>query len=465
MAGAIDKYKLDDVYGISREVPLNYVSRPEVDGELVASLSRDKHLVIFGSSKQGKTSLRKWNLNDDEYIVVTCSNKWGLSDLHSAVLKQAGYTIEQSVTRTVSGGNMIAAKGGGSLKAGPFLAINAEFGGEDTKGSETATEEVSLELDPQDVNDIIRALQEVSFAGFIVLEDFHYLPEETQRDFAVALKAFHEASPYIFIVVGVWLDENRLIQHNGDLAGRVIAVDADQWSPNELREVISKGAALLNVSFANEFINELVAGCFESVYVVQEVCHLACENEGIFETQVEPQMVGKGARAADLIRKVVDADSARYNGFITNFAEGFVKTDLEMYRYLLVPVLTASPVDLEKGLLLGNVRSVLAEYHPRGNELNAGNVTQALQSAASLQVGKLKIKPIVLDYDQSNRRLDVVDRGFLIWLQYQNRAELLASIDVDPKPQTTGQLSLEGVGPAAGRMATSKAPSAQTDEA
>ncbi|MEV5012549.1 hypothetical protein AB0K74_44980, partial [Streptomyces sp. NPDC056159] len=44
-------------------------------------------------------------------------------------------------------------------------------------------------------------------------------PEETQKDFAVALKAFHESSSFTFIVVGVWLQENGLVQFNGDLSG------------------------------------------------------------------------------------------------------------------------------------------------------------------------------------------------------------------------------------------------------
>lgn len=53
-----------------------------------------------------------------------------------------------------------------------------------------------------------------------------------------------------------------------------------------------------------------------------------------------------------------------------------------------------------------------------------GNLTQALQATASLQVRK-DIKPIILDYDQTNLSLNVVDRGFLIWLDNQNRNELL----------------------------------------
>src|SRR4051794_11974801 len=95
------QFELDDVYGVARDLPLNYVSRENVDDVFLRSLKRRQHLVLFGSSKQGKTSLRKRCLQDDSHVVVTCSNRWGrLEDLHTAVLKAAGYVVEQSSTRT-----------------------------------------------------------------------------------------------------------------------------------------------------------------------------------------------------------------------------------------------------------------------------------------------------------------------------------------------------------------------------
>jgi len=48
--------------------------------------------------------------------------------------------------------------------------------------------------------------------------------------------------------MGVWLEENRLIVYNGDLTGRVIAVDADKWNNQELIKV-DDGARLLNIDF------------------------------------------------------------------------------------------------------------------------------------------------------------------------------------------------------------------------
>ena len=100
-----------------------------------------------------------------------------------------------------------------------------------------------------------------------------------------------------------------------------------------------------------------------------------------------------------------------------------------MHRWLLYPVLVSTSEQLENGIRLNEIRKILQEKHPEGIGLNPGNLTQALQACAALQVKK-DIKPIILDYDQTNLRLNIVDRGFLIWLANQNRDELLELADL-----------------------------------
>lgn len=420
-----DTYKTDDVFGITRELPLNYQERDSADGVLVDSLSRKQHLVVYGSSKQGKTSLRKHCLSPDDYITVHCSNKWQLTDLHSAILKRSGYEVTLSNTKSSSGRNKIFA----SITAGIFGA-NASAGGQTEREKTEASETQPLELEPEDVNDIIGALKNIQFSKFIVLEDFHYLPVETQKDFAVALKAYHENSDICFIIIGVWLEENRLSVYNGDLTGRLLPIDADKWTREELAEVINGGASLLNIAFADTFASELLESCFNSVYVVQEACHRSCIKIGILETQSQKQTVGDGISARELVKNVVNQQSGRFNSFITQFADGFQATELEMHKWLLYPVLTSNTDELSKGLRQKDIRDILRKHHPRSASLNQGNVTQALQSTAALQIKK-DIKPMVLDYDQTNLRLNVVDRSFLIWLDNQDRNELLAVAGLD----------------------------------
>ena len=301
-------HRVADVYGISRDLPLNYVERKTVDEKLLDSLTREKHLVIYGSSKQGKTSLRKHCLNDSDYVVVHCSNRWGVGDINSAILKSSGYEVTQSNTKTTSGKNKILASLGSLWLGG---SANAEFGHEREKTESNTTS--PLELDPEDVNDIIRALGQASFSKFVVLEDFHYLTTETQKDFAVSLKAFHEQSKLCFIIIGVWLEENRLTVYNGDLTGRVIAIDADEWTSNELRQVISDGEALLNISFSESFKENLLKECFGSVHIVQETCYLACDKSGVVSTKDKNIDIGYNLDVRELVKNVVNQQTGRYN--------------------------------------------------------------------------------------------------------------------------------------------------------
>jgi hypothetical protein len=424
MSGPEAIHKTAEVYGINRDLPLNYVVRDNVDGRLVNELTRDKHVIVYGSSKQGKTSLRKKCLNDDDYVVIHCSNRWTLADLHSAILKTAGYEVVQSTTRTTTGTNKISA----TVKAS-VLGIGGSAGAGRDETTTTTQAVQSLDLDPQDVNDIISALNNAGFNKYIILEDFHYLSIETQKDFAVSLKAFHEQSEFCFIVIGVWLEEGRLTVYNGDLTGRVVSVNADAWTRSELREVVSVGEALLNIKFADSFIAELLEGCFDSVYIVQEACYQACVKSKVYETQATNREIAADLSAKEIITEVVGQQTGRYNSFITQFGEGFQETALQMYRWLLYPILIASSKELEQGLRYRQLRDVLRSKHPEGKTLNPGNLTQALQATASLQVKK-DIKPIVLDYDQTNLILNVVDKGFLIWLDNQNRKDLLELADL-----------------------------------
>jgi hypothetical protein len=265
-----------------------------------------------------------------------------------------------------------------------------------------------------------------------VLEDFHYLSDEVQQDFAVALKAFHESSKLTFIVVGVWLDENRLIEFNGDLTERVLSINADAWSAAQLSEVIELGEGLLNIEFDHTFRDELIKGCFESVSIVQTACHQVAEAAGVSATVAERTVVGGGVDAFGVIHEVVDKQSARYSAFLQKLAGGFQDTTLQMYRWLLLPVLIATTDELEAGLTYGHITRAINANHTTGT-VNAGNITQALKSVASLQV-KQGITPIILDYDQTDRKLKVVDRGFLIWLGHQDRSDLLTEAELpDPR--------------------------------
>ena len=153
------EYTVDEVYGLSRNIPLNYVERHDVDERLRCNLNRDKHITIFGSSKQGKTCLRKHCLNENDYILVQCSNRWSLSDLNANILKRAGYELTESTNVTYEGKAKVSA----SVKI-----LDATLGGEAGGGATKNVTHRQLELDLSDVNDIIGALNEANFHQYMI---------------------------------------------------------------------------------------------------------------------------------------------------------------------------------------------------------------------------------------------------------------------------------------------------------
>jgi hypothetical protein len=167
------------------------------------------------------------------------------------------------------------------------MLIRASLGSEGEQGHSNTKSTEPLQLDSSDPNDLVRALKGIGFQKFVVLEDFHYLPQETQEQFAFALKTIHETSNITFIIVAVWREENRLIVHNGDLAGRIISVDADVWSNEDLLKVIAAGEALLNVQFPDGFKYSLVESSLNNVYIVQDCCYKACKMFDVNETRDE----------------------------------------------------------------------------------------------------------------------------------------------------------------------------------
>lgn len=106
----------------------------------------------------------------------------------------------------------------------------------------------------------------------------------------------------------------------------------------------------MNVQFPAAFKADLILGALNSVYIVQECCYRACKNNEIHATQETMFSFPADLDAKKLVELGIQEQGARYSSFLTNFAAGFQDTQLEMYKWLLYPVVTATVDELEKGL-------------------------------------------------------------------------------------------------------------------
>jgi hypothetical protein len=87
--------RLEDVFGLNeRRNVLSYVTR-DVEREFAKALKNEANnaIVIYGTSKQGKTSLRRSLLPDTSCITLSCTRETGLEAVYREALSQAGASI------------------------------------------------------------------------------------------------------------------------------------------------------------------------------------------------------------------------------------------------------------------------------------------------------------------------------------------------------------------------------------
>lgn len=425
------KYSTNQVFGVSNEPIETYIERNEVDKIFIEGLKRNKHIIIYGASKQGKTALTNKHLNESDYIKVNCSYNSQTIDIYKSILRQLNVEFEESkeVVVSISGEPKVGIKANVKI---PFLVsveANGELGVAIEKNKTTTykTVEYNLEL-AQDLSELLRCYK---FDKRIILENFHYLNEDTQKQLAIDLRVFEDYN-ILFIVLGIWREKNRLVQYNGDLLDRLIELPVEPWLEDDLLEIAIKGEKLLNVSFC-EIVQDLLTTTFDSVGVFQELCKEICISAGVNETSKDLVSFTKG-HLDKAIKKKLDDYSSRHYRCIESFVEQKAKSSDEVplyipYYFILV-VLKSDFDTIMEGFKRKVLQEKIKELHHRADDVRPSDMGYFLQNLISSQVKK-NITPPIFDYDNSTSSIKIIDSTFYFFLRNINTNELIEDL---PKP-------------------------------
>jgi len=232
--------KLGEVFGVSARPIRSYVERDEVDTRFREALNSDKQIIVYGSSKQGKTALVSKYLPYEKNLLVSLTPKTSVLDIYQTVLSSSGIRITTGTTEKRSTETNI----GFSAKVKALIPLfgsgeaGTDGGVKAGSGTEQKYEEVPINLElPQHVADL---LKKVGSRKWIILENFHYLNDDIQKQLAFDLRAFQELGVR-FVVLGVWREKNRMAQFNGDLLDRVVEIPVEPWTEVDFRRVAGKG--------------------------------------------------------------------------------------------------------------------------------------------------------------------------------------------------------------------------------
>ncbi len=400
--------RLEEVFGISGLRTYSYIDRGSLDAKTRYKLGTGRHLVIHGDSKQGKSWLRETVLPEAEAIRVQCRPNGDTASVLQEALGILGVRAElrTTVERKLGGTIDLGASGEAGLAFFTKAKAEGKFGlkAESNKATESAP--------------IGRSQADLAWVAFLihssgrrlVLEDFHYLSEQEQRQFSFLIKALGEDDVQV-VVVGVWAEDHLLsFYHNGDLATRVEDVKLE-WSLDELRQVLLKGATALNASFSLSLLDSLTADAFANIGVLQRLAERVCYEHGLLK-KAAPTVLDCEQTLDRARRELAGQLAVRFSTWSERLSNGSRST----FQDVLQVLMAATDAELTAGLSLPNLVQSC-------NSL-AGSARYSRRSLRDKLLGlskaqaRAEVFPPVVSYDQVGNKLFLVDRALLFYRKY-----------------------------------------------
>lgn len=423
--------KTNDVFGVRSKLIESYIERTDVDELFQEALKDGNEVIVYGSSKQGKTSLTLKHLSEDQYVKVECSPQTRPIDIYKSILRQLRIRfLESEISEnTLEQGSNI--KAGFKIKVPFFGDTGIDTALEDKKTEGNTRKENFVEYNLELAQDVSELLLAHSVKKFIILENFHYLSVEVQEVLAYDLRVFQDQK-VIFIVLGIWREANRLVQFNGDLLDRITEVPVEPWTKEDFRKVINKGQNLLNVDFS-EIIEEIIDSSFDSIGVIQEICKHCCLAAGVNQTSNKKILITKEHLSSALEKKTKEY-GVRHIRNLEAFVDITRKTSnqsgkpsLAFPYYFIRLLLTADLDNIERGLIRATLLEKIRQIHHRPDDVRSGDLGAFLHNITQHQISK-RIQPPFVDYDRGGKVLKIIDSSLYFFLRHCNRQEILSDI-------------------------------------
>lgn len=424
---------LTEVFGVSSKAVKSYIPREDIDGLFKKAIASDNHVVVYGASKQGKTALVSRYLSYDEHIVVRLAPKSAVEDIYSSILRQAGVIVETASSSEDA--SKVGADAGVRFTAKvPFIG-NAEVSGGVKADTETrhTTEYESVRFNLSVPQDISELLKKAGLKKRIILENFHYLDEELQRQIAFDLRLFQEMG-LLFVVLGVWRQKDKLRIYCSDLTDRVVDVSVEPWVEADFKSVALRGAEELNAEISSELIGICISNSFGSIGVFQELMKGTCAAAGLNERNKSVFSIEKTEYALQAIADKSQQYGATHRQALELIASGNITHSqnkrlqpLHLPYYLVRTILELGFAGFEQGVSRAEVTESIKKNHHRKEDVRPSDMTNLLHSLSASQFKK-HINPPLIDYDQTQRRLFAIDSTFFFFLRNCNLSEFLEEL-------------------------------------
>jgi len=270
--------ELNDIFTPNGQPTATYVARS--DGHLEKKLqqySQTKNIVVSlsGPSKTGKTVLIRKVLDLNNAILIPGASIQTTNDFYGSAFEWLD--IQTPTGETVSYAEGSQAKIGATVKVdAPYLG-GANFSGE-IGGSGSINKSTTSAISNNPFKKLVESATKRN--SIIFIDDFHYIPTQTQIELARIIKALAENGVRIFTASVPHRAED-VVRANPELRGRFAGIDTMIWQLDELEKIAILGFEALNVSIDPSIAEKLAVFAHGSPQIMHTLCLNLCHELGI----------------------------------------------------------------------------------------------------------------------------------------------------------------------------------------
>lgn len=421
------KVNFRDVFTPNDQPDVTYVARgsTKLEAKLRDYLeTRNIVVSISGPSKTGKTVLLKKVVEADSLITLSGAAINSANDFWIGILSWMEAPTERVLTSSKSHMTSAGVKGGGKVGI-PLLAE-----GEAEGNASYAQERISSEAGTLVEDPFSRVIKDIGNSDFIIfIDDFHYIPRDAQSAIARIIKALAENGVKICTASVPHRTED-VVRANGELHGRLAAIDIPEWSSEELVQIAQKGFKELKTDIDDEVFKRLASEAFGSPQLMQAMCMNLCRTISVRETNttIKHYPIDE-EKFLETLRDT--SDFANFSSVVQLLHSGPKVHGTERKQFSLI---SGQAGDVYRAILLGiaanpparsftyddvltRVKSVCQGEAPTGS-----SVSGSLGLMATIATENFKEAPI-LEWDMDI--LTIIDPYFAFYLRSSTKLETL----------------------------------------
>lgn len=341
--------KIKDIFSGLDLPSITYVAQEngKHENNLIQGVEEGGNLcLITGSSKTGKTTLYKKVLSriDKEPLVVRCDSTLSAEEFWKKPLEQINFkrltTISTNDSTEISVGGKIGGKIGWKWLANLIGEVNL---GLKKNSSEIRTREKLLsQPSPSHLVPLLKYSN-----ATLVVEDFHYLKEEIQKQVFQQWKTFTDEQVSI-IVVGTTHHGVDLAYANPDLVGRIQQIDLGRWDARDLSKIASQGFSKLKIKLPID-IEKIISNESSGLpIIVQQVCAQLFYDKGVNKFKIGDKIQFTRQDAFDSLHNTAMKKYKQFESWYKRLKEGPRKKTRKYNTYEIVLLtFTIDPLKFE----------------------------------------------------------------------------------------------------------------------